>query len=51
MGSVGNVYDNALCETFFATLECERLHRRRFRAHLVIFDFIVRLWKPELLPV
>lgn len=23
MGSVGDCYDNALCESFFATLECE----------------------------
>ncbi len=44
MGSVGDCYDNALCETFFATLECELLDRRRFRtqaeARLVVFDFI-----------
>ncbi len=25
MGSVGDVYDNAMCESFFATLECELL--------------------------
>ena len=25
MGSVGDAYDNATCETFFATLECELL--------------------------
>jgi putative transposase len=25
MESVGDVYDNALCESFFATLECELL--------------------------
>ena len=30
MGSVGDAYDNALCESFFATLECELLERRRF---------------------
>ena len=23
MGSVGDCYDNALCESFFASLECE----------------------------
>ena len=28
MGSVGDCYDNALCESFFATLECELLDRR-----------------------
>ena len=27
MGSVGDCYDNALCESFFATLECELLDR------------------------
>lgn len=31
MGSVGDTYDNALCESFFATLECELLDRERFR--------------------
>src|SRR5256886_16459433 len=30
MGSVGDAYDNAMCEGFFATLECELLERRRF---------------------
>jgi len=27
MGSVGNAYDNAMCESFFATLDCELLDR------------------------
>lgn len=44
MGSVGDCYDNALCESFFATLETELLDRRRFRTHsearMEIFDFI-----------
>lgn len=35
MGSVGHAYDNvrpwAMCESFFATLECELIDRRRFR--------------------
>ena len=43
-GSVGDCYDNALAESFFATLECELLDRRRFRtqaeARLAIFKFI-----------
>jgi putative transposase len=30
-GSVGDAYDNAMAESFFATLECELLARRRFR--------------------
>jgi putative transposase len=44
MGSVGDAYDNAMCESFFATLECELLDRRRFptqiAARLAVFDFI-----------
>jgi putative transposase len=28
MGSVGDAYDNAMCESFFATLECELLDVR-----------------------
>jgi transposase InsO family protein len=32
MGSVGDAYDNALCESFFATLECELLDRPRFQS-------------------
>jgi putative transposase len=44
MGSVGDCYDNALCESFFATLECELLDRSRFanqtEARLAVFDYI-----------
>ena len=44
MGSVGDCYDNAMCESFFATLECELLDRTRFRNHvearMAIFEFI-----------
>jgi putative transposase len=44
MGSVGDAYDNALCESFFATLECELLERTRLRtpaeAGRAIFEFI-----------
>ena len=29
MGSVGDCYDNAMCESFFATLECKLLDRRK----------------------
>ena len=31
MGSVGDCFDNAMCESFFATLECELLDRRHFQ--------------------
>lgn len=44
MGSVGDCYDNALCESFFATLECELLDREQFatrsEARMAVFDFI-----------
>ena len=44
MGSVGDCYDNAMCESFFASLECELLDRVSFRSHaearLAIFDYI-----------
>jgi len=44
MGSVADCYDNAMCESFFATLECELLDRMRFadrqEAELAVFDFI-----------
>jgi transposase InsO family protein len=33
MGSVGDCFDNAMCESFFATLECELLARCRFQTH------------------
>jgi len=29
-GTVGDCFDNALCESFFATLECELIDRRAF---------------------
>lgn len=44
MGSVGDAYDNALAEAFFATLETELLMRHTFAtrqvARLALFDFI-----------
>lgn len=33
MGAVGDCFDNALAESFFATLECELLAREAFRTH------------------
>lgn len=51
MGSVGDAYDNALCESFFATLECELLERRRFasqaEARLAVFDYIEGWYNPR----
>ena len=44
MGSVGDALDNALCESFFATLETELIDRRRFatqaEARREVFGFI-----------
>jgi putative transposase len=51
MGSVGDAYDNALCESFFATLECELLDRQTFRsrdqARSGVFDFIEGWYNPH----
>ncbi len=51
MGSVGDCYDNALCESFFATLECELLERRRFStqadAKMAVFEFIEGWYNPH----
>ena len=51
MGSAGDCYDNALCEAFFATLECELLDRRRFRsqaeARMAVFAFIEGWYNPR----
>jgi len=50
MGSVGDAYDNAMCESFFATLECELLDRRKFKtkaeARMAIFAFIEGWYNP-----
>jgi transposase InsO family protein len=51
MGSVGDCFDNALCESFFATLECELLDRETFRtqaeARLAVFQFIEGWYNPH----
>ncbi len=43
-GSVGDCFDNAMAESFFATLECELIDRRSFRtqaeARMAIFEFL-----------
>ena len=50
MGSVGDAYDNAMCESFFATLECELLARRRFtsqaEARMAVFSYIEGWYNP-----
>lgn len=50
MGSVGDAYDNAMAESFFSTLECELLARRRFRsqaeARMACFSYIEGFYNP-----
>ena len=51
MGSVGDCYDNAMCESFFATLECELLDREPFatraEARTAVFGFIEGWYNPH----
>lgn len=51
MGSVGDAYDNAMAESFFATLECELLNRRSFRtkaeARTALFTYIEGWYNPR----
>jgi putative transposase len=51
MGSVGDCFDNALCESFFATLECELLDRSIFHnqaeARQAVFEFIEGWYNPH----
>jgi len=50
-GLVGDCYDNALGESFFATLECELLDRHTFHtqaeARLAVFAFIEGWYNPH----
>jgi putative transposase len=51
MGSVGDCYDNAMCESFFATLECELIERESFsdrpEARLAVFDYVEGFYNPH----
>jgi putative transposase len=51
MGSVGDCFDNAMCESFFATLECELLNRQNCKtqveARMAVFDFIEGWYNPH----
>lgn len=51
MGSVGDAYDNAMAESFFATLECELIARRTWptkaQARLEIFEWIEGWYNPR----
>lgn len=51
MGTVGDAYDNAMAESFFATLECELIARRSWRtkteARHAVFTWIESWYNPR----
>ncbi len=51
MGSVGDCYDRAMAESFFATLECEPIEREMFsdrsEARLAVFDHVEAFCNPD----
>ena len=51
MGTVGDAYENAMAESFFATLECELIERRvwetQTEARLAVFTWIEGWYNPR----
>jgi putative transposase len=51
MGSVGDAYDNAMAESFVASLECELIDRRSFKtkaeARMAVFAYIEGWYNPR----
>jgi hypothetical protein len=51
LGSVGDCYDNALCETFHASIKNERIYRRswptRAAARVAVFEYIEGWYNPR----
>jgi putative transposase len=51
MGLVGDAYDNAMCESGFATLECELLDRRGCKTHAearsAVFQCVEGFYNPR----
>ena len=51
MGSVGDCFDNAMAESFFASLECELLDRNHFKTHAeartAVFEYIEGFYNPH----
>ncbi len=51
MGSVGDAYDNAMAESFFASLECELIARRTWKskaeAKTAVFTWIEGWYNPR----
>ena len=50
MGTVGDAYDNAMAESFFASLECELIARRNWKtkteARMAVFTWIESWYNP-----
>ena len=50
-GTAGDAFDNAMCESFFATLECELIDRHRFETkaddQIAVFRFIEGFYNPS----
>jgi putative transposase len=51
MGSIGDCFDNAMAESFFASLECELLDRQHFKtqaeAKTAVFEYIEGFYNPH----
>ena len=51
MGSVGDCYDNAVCETFHASIKKERIYRQswptRAQARATVFEYIEGWYNPR----
>jgi putative transposase len=51
MGTIGDCFDNAMAESFFASLECELLDRTHFRTHaeakIAVFEYIEGFYNPH----
>jgi putative transposase len=51
MGTVGDAYDNAMAESFFASLECELIDRRVWKtlteARMAVFTWIESWYNPR----
>ena len=51
MGTVGDAYDNAMAESFFASLECELINRRSWKSKTeachAVFAWIEAWYNPH----
>lgn len=51
MGSIGDCFDNAMAESFFASVECELLDRHHFKtqaeAKMAVFEYIEGFYNPH----